>query len=328
MKKYLLLFMVMVSVKAISQDSLMNNLVKDMNTPGPSKNKPVKIFNSERNILTNTTETVGKGKMDFRVTHYFDDMAGANGGFKNFFGMDNSTDIRIGFHFGITDRLDISIARAKGGSPRTELRMTQLYEISMKYQLLRQLENDPSHPIALSFFFSNIISGMDTAKTPTYNFQDLGDRMSQTFQLIIAKKIGKVSLQLNPTFLTQGYLQPNDLQKSMFALGGAVRVPVTKGFNVIVDYFHPFRTEESENSFNNASNFNPPIKFFDPLGIGFEFITPGHVFHLNFHNSTEIQENRFIPYTVKSWGEGEFRWGFNISRKFVLWREKPTPTVY
>lgn len=311
----------MLSVPVFAQDTLINKTEQEV----PQKKK-VKIFDTERAIISNTTEAVGKGKMKFEVSHYFDDIAGSNGGLKNFFGLDNSSDVRIGFNVGITDRLDIGIARAKSGHPRPQLRMEKNYEITLKYQLMRQYANDPSHPLSVSFFFSNIISAMDTAKTLFYDFEDLGDRMSQVYQLIIAKKIGNVSLQLVPTVITQGYLTQNDLQKTMFALGGTIRVPIVPNFNVIVDYIHPFRTDESEESFKN--NFNPPIEFFDPLGIGFEIITAGHVFHLNFLNSTQIQEARFIPYTVSSWGEGEFRWAFTISRTFVLWRPKEKPTTY
>jgi hypothetical protein len=296
--------------------------MKDVNETSDSKKEPVKIFDTERVIVSNTTEPVGRGKLQFLVTHYFDDIGGSNGGLKNFFGLDNSTDVRIGFNIGLTDRLDVGVARAKSGHPRPQLRMEKIYEIALKYQLMRQLENDPAHPLAISLFFSNLISSMDTAKTAFYDFKDGGDRMSQVFQLILAKKIGGVSLQLSPTLISQGYLITNDLQRTMFALGGTARIPVTRNFNVIIDYFHPFRSQASEDAFKSTQNFNPAIKFYDPLGIGFEIITPGHVFHMNFTNITQIQEARFIPYNVKNWGKGEFRWGFNISRKFVLWRIK------
>ncbi len=285
--------------------------------------KVVEIFSSERAILANTTEPIGKGKMKFVVTHYFDDIGGSNGGLKNFFGLDNSQDVKIGFNIGLTDRLDATIARSKSGHPRPQLRMEKIYELALKYQLMRQLENDPSHPVAVSFFFSNIISTMDTSKASTiYKFKGLGDRMSQVFQLIIARKWGKVSLQLSPTFISQGMLAPHDLQKSMFALGALIRFPVSNRVNIIVDYFHPFRNDESKAAFASTANFNPPIKFYDPLGIGVEILTSGHVFSLNFTNASQIQEARFIPYNVKRWSHGEFRWGFTVSRKFTLWRDK------
>jgi hypothetical protein len=316
MKKIVfILFIALISLISIAQDTTIINA-------DTLPKKPVKIFNTERVILNNTTEPVGKGKMQFLVTHYFDDIAGNTGGLKNFFGLDNSTDVRIGFNVGLSDRLDVSIARAKSGHPRPELRMEKIYELGFKYQLMRQMENDPSHPLAVSFFFSNIISAMDTAKTAFFDFKDFGDRMSQVYQLIIARKMGRVSVQLLPTLVRQGYLIPNDLQRTMFALGGTLRFPLFKDCNFIVDYVYPFRSEESENAFKSTMNFSTPIKFYNPLGIGFEIITTGHVFHLNFTNATQIQEARFIPYNVKSWGKGQYRWGFTIARTFVLWRDK------
>jgi len=185
---------------------------------------------------------------------------------------------------------------------------------------MRQLENDPSHPLAVSLFFSNSISTLDTAKTPFIKFKDFGDRMSQVFQLIIARKWGKVSLQLSPTFISQGYLIPNDLQRSMFALGALIRFPAGNRVNIIVDYFHPFRNEESKVAFANPASFDPPFKFYDPLGIGVEILTAGHVFSLNFTNASQVQEARFIPYNIKRWSHGEFRWGFTVSRRFTLWK--------
>ncbi len=324
MKRVFIFACLFFSLPVLAQDSLFSSMEKNTT----EEKRPVKIFNSERAIVSNTTEPVGRGKMQFVVVHYFDDLAGSNGGLKNFFGLDNSMDVKIGFNIGLTDRLDLTIARAKSGHPRPQLRMEKIYEVALKYQLMRQLENDPSHPLAMSFFFSNTISAMDTAKTNFYDFKDFGDRMSQVYQLIIAKKIGKVSLQMSPTLIRQGYLINNDLQRTMFALGGTVRFPLSKSFNMIVDYIHPFRSQESEEAFKSTSNFNPGIKFYDPLGIGFEILTSGHVFHLNFTNATQVQEARSIPYNVKSWGEGEFRWGFSIARSFVLWRPKEKATSY
>jgi hypothetical protein len=141
--------------------------------------------------------------------------------------------------------------------------------------------------------------------------------MSNVLQLILAKKMGKISFQLNPTFVTRGYAISYD-QKNFFALGGAVKLPLGGRVNLLLDYFHPFRNETSKNAFKTNDN----IKFHDPLGVGFEILTSGHIFRLNFTNATELLENRFIPRTITSWGKGQFRWGFTISRKFRLWTAK------
>lgn len=274
--------------------------------------KPTEIFSSGRAINARTPLLVGKGKMDFNVTHNFGDLAGSNGGIKRFFGLDNSADIRIGFTVGLTDQLEAGIARSKGAGPQQ-----QLYEIGAKYLLMEQRDNDPSHPLSLALYGNIVIAASPQNPFPDQDnsYDGLGERMSNVLQLILARKFGKLSLQLNPTFLTRGYAISYD-QRSLFALGGAVRLPLGGRVNLLLDYFHPFRNTTSKNAFRANDN----IRFYDPFGVGFEILTSGHVFRLNFTNATEILDNRFLPRTITSWGKGQFRWGFTIARKFTLWR--------
>src|SRR3546814_16484886 len=84
-----------------------------------------------------TTLFRSKRELDFKVDHRFGDIAGTNGGAKNFFGLDNSTDIKIGFEYGITDNLNVGVARAKGAT-----QVAQLYEVNVKYRMLRQTVED------------------------------------------------------------------------------------------------------------------------------------------------------------------------------------------
>lgn len=301
MKRILLIAGLTISLHSSSQES------KDK--------KPVQIFSSEKTINATTPETVGKGKMAFKVSHNFGDIGGKAGGIKNFFGLDNSTDVRIAFQVGLGEKLDAIVARTKGAGLQQ-----RAIELGLKYKLLEQMENDPSHPVSVALYANTAIATNDANSFPNQDnsYKDFSDRVSNILQLIIARKMGKVSLQLNPTFLTRGYAISYD-QKSMFALGGAIRVPLVENrLNLLVDYFHPFRKEAVEDSFKVNDN----IEFSDPLGVGFEFITSGHTFRLNFTNNTEILENRFIPRTITSWGKGQFRWAFTMSRSFTLWRDK------
>src|SRR6185503_10255051 len=173
MKRIFWLGACLLPLQLLAQDTTMSNLTKEMDATDSEKKMPAKIFISDKVINANTTEPVGRGKMDFKVTHNFDDIVanavygppGAHGGIKNFYGLDNTTDVRIGFAIGLTDRLDLILARAKGSSYLDVTKVTNLFELGFKYQLLRQLEDDPHHPLALSFFFSNVISTMDTGRS-------------------------------------------------------------------------------------------------------------------------------------------------------------------
>jgi hypothetical protein len=276
---------------------------------------PIKIFSSEKAINAATTETVGKGKMAFKVSHNFGDIAGDAGGIKQFFGLDNSTDIRIAFQTGVGKNFDVTIARAKGAGLQQ-----QLWEFGAKYKIMNQVEGDAKHPLAIALNANLVIASNKANAFPNQDnsYDGFGDRVSNMLQLIIAKQMGKVSVQLNPTLISRGYAISYD-QKSFFALGGAVKFPlVANRLNLLLDYFHPFRKQAVKDSFKVNDN----IKFYDPLGVGFEVLTAGHVFRLNFTNATELLENRFLPRTISTWGKGQFRWGFTISRTFNVFRPK------
>jgi hypothetical protein len=339
MKRFFWIIIFLLPLSLLAQDTTANDLLKDMDKSPDTKKPAVEIFNTQRAINANTTEMVGKGKMDFRVTHYFDDIDGKGASMlQRFLGLDNARDIRIGFHIGLTDNLDVSIARVKGAGAVTNNAsgsVLRFIEFSAKYRFMEQRQNDPSHPFAIALFASNAISTVKRSVAPNTNFENsfvnFSDRMSQAVQLIIARKFGKLSISLNPTYVHTNFVVQQD-EKNMFAIGGAVRIPITKKFNFLVDYFHPFRSKSSKDFFNTVDNtYNPPtdvtinstpFRFYDPLGIGVEFITAGHVFSLNFTNSVEILENRFIRFTTKSWTKGQYRWCFTIARKFSLWRSK------
>ncbi len=308
MKRIFLYFALLMSSGILAQDS--TNSIKE-----PAY--PVRIFNGQRAINANTTEMVGKGKMEFFVTHFFDDFDGPGGIATRFLGLDNARDVRIAFHIGLSDKLDFNIARIKGAA-----QIIRLYEFALKYQLTEQRESGSGHKWAIALFANTAICS-SPAKPGTVDvpreddFSGFSDRLYKSVQLIIARRMGKVSLQFNPTLSSTGHVIPHD-QKTIFAMGGVLRFPVFKKFNLILDYFHPFRSQASKDYFGDTATSHSKLffKFYDPLGIGFEIVTEGHVFHLNFTNNTEILESRFIHRTISKWGKGQFRWGFTISRQF------------
>ena len=279
-------------------------------TPQQPEGTATKIFYSQKVINTKSVEVLRKGILEFNVSHNFGDIGGDNGGIRRFYGLDNSTDVRIGFQLGLSDKFNLVAARTKG------LFVTQQWELGVKWQLLTQMDNDPSHPLSLTIYANDVVSTQRRTVNQETAFADFGDRHSQIIQLLLAKKMGKVSLQLNPLYLHTNHVVAID-QKSMFALGGAIRLPLSKKIIFLADYFHPFRTSTTQNNFESQG-----IKFYDPFGVGLEIVTEGHVFHLNFTNATEILENRFIRKTLTNWGDGEFRWAFTISRNFILFRDK------
>lgn len=273
-------------------------------------------FKSTRIVNGQSTETLKKHELDFRVAHRFGDAGGEFGGSKTFFGLDNSTDIRIAFEYGITDDLMIGVGRSKGSGNLTSF--AQLWEGLAKYKILHQT-TDNKVPFSLALFGNAVISGMKSSDevSDANHFEDFSDRVSYVAQAIIARKFGDiVSLTLSPTYVHRNRVAFMDMN-NMFALGGAARIKFSRRVGLIVEYYYPFRSQESKDYFENLGK-----KLYNPLGVGLEIETGGHVFHVNFTNSTAILENQFIPETSSSWLQGQFRWGFNISRRFTLFGKK------
>ena len=314
MRIIVLLFLFFLAKDIVAQDSLSSILDNEVNKQMAGKKQPVyATFQGTQLVNSRTIETLGKHDLDFRVSHRFGDVGGDFGGEKSFFGLENSTDVKISFDYGITNRLTAGISRSKGATS-----VRQLYEGSLKYKLLRQTD-DNSMPVTVTAFSNAVISSMSSnakANTPDH-FNSLSDRLSFTNQLLIARKFSdRFSLMLMPTHVHTNYVINND-QNNIFAMGIGGRLKLTNRMALIADYFKVFRNSISTNSFKTNG-----LDFYNPLGAGIEFETGGHVFDFTFTNSTAILENQFIPYTTTSWKQWRFRWGFNLSRIFSLKKHK------
>jgi len=295
------------------EDLLADSLVEPANEPVKETFKTDYIVNGQSN------ETMRAHRLALVIVHRFDDLAGSSGGIKTFFGLDNSTDIKIGFTYGISNRLMIGLARAKGApqSPGKEVysnSLEALWEGTIKYKLLQQTKTN-SAPVGITLFANAVLTSHssfeDTASD--LHFGSFSDRWSFTAQAIISRKFSKrFSLALTPAYLRRNFVAFND-QNDLLALGIGARYAVTPHLAILVDYFHPFRKTSSKDYFKQHD-----LRFYDPLGVGLEIYTGGHIFHLTFTNSTAIIDNQFIPYTSRSWSKGEFRWGFSISRMFAI----------
>ncbi|MEZ4887427.1 MAG: DUF5777 family beta-barrel protein [Chitinophagales bacterium] len=268
-------------------------------------------FLGTRLIHTHTNETVEKGKLDILITHRFGDMAGELGGFNNFFGFDNLADVRIAFEYGVSQRLTLGVGRSKGFSGPLKL-----VDGLAKYRLLQQTV-DNKMPFSVTLYGNAVVSHAKATEDPSLatSFQKFAHRMSFDAQMIIARKFSdRFSLQVMPNFLHRNFVAAGD-ENNNFSIGIAGRVALSKHIGLIFDYYQFFSAYRD--NINNQEG-ESLVKYYNPLGIGLEIKTGGHVFLLNFSNSPGIIENQYLPYTNKNWGDGEFRLGFNISRPIQL----------
>lgn len=315
MRNILLLIVLLTGTTAWAQQE-MDKMMDDIS---PKNEKPAvsATFKSPQIINGQSSEIVHHHDLLFVVMHRFGDIAGDFGGVHTFYGLDNSSDILIGFDYGLSDRWSLGVGRVKGSPNGTNTSQKQLFYLKTKYRLTRQTEQ--GMPFSVTLFGNAVASGMEKEKLATSDadFQKFSDRMSFVAQAIFARKFSdNLSLALLPTYVRRNYVTFMDMN-DLFSLGIGGRMKLTHRMSVIADYFLSLRSQQSRDYFLQQKGFH----FYNPLGLGLEMETGGHVFNFIFTNSTAILENQFIPSTSSSWTKGGFRWGFSISRTFTLKKE-------
>lgn len=313
MKKIFLLSALSLSNFLFSQDDLLS-IVNEGNT-----NKHEKVFATFKTYKlgnAQTIETVKKKHLDFRISHRFGNVYNSalepnalNEAAHSYFGFDNASDIRWSFDYGITDNLTIGIGRS---------RFRETYDGSIKWRPLTQTE-DFHIPFSVAVFADMGYTSMKTSQLYSgidKNFQTNElHRINYFTQVIIASKLTNwLSLELLPSFLHRNYIKQavNANNKAedtndLFSLGFGARIKVTKRMCLIGDYFYNFSPYYQ----NNTAVYNP-------LALGFELETGGHVFSLFFTNAPALIENSFMVNTTDTWTKGQIKFGFCISRTFAL----------
>lgn len=266
--------------------------------------KVYQTFKDTRVINAHSTETLKAGLLDFRIGHRFGDFGGDGGGWETFFGLENASDVMIGFEYGITNNVMIGVNRAKGSGP--------LKQNVNGIAKIRFAEQDLDNTIPFSLAILGIASASTMPRSNTegvINFFDkAAHRLSYHAELIMSRKFSNYfSFQMSGAW-TYRNIVPNNDKNDLVSIGFASRIQMSKSIGIILDgriIFSDIRTTDAG--------------YYFPLGIGLEWETGGgHVFQINFTNATGIEQTDYIPYTTSNWMDGEFRLGFTIARQFRI----------
>ncbi len=283
MKKITLVIVLFFTFISYSQDDLLNELNSDVKIDSSvtSAFKGLKIVNLE------STKLAAKKDFYFVIAHRF---GSVKGGSKELFGLDQST-IRFSFIFGVSDWLNLGISRSS---------FNKTYDFTAKYKLLQQKENGLPFTV-VGFNSLAINSAIDSDNFTSFEFKH---RLTYLAELLISRKINdKISLQITPIIFHENYVQNTSQDNTQYALGGGGRYKISKFVTFNIDYaYHLNRVNNSP--FNN------------PLSIGFDIETGGHVFQVHFTNSQPMYDAGFLTNTSGDWSKGDFFFGFNLSRVF------------
>lgn len=264
-----------------------NDLLKELNDQIIIDSTTSSAFKGLKIVNLESTKLVARKDFYFVIAHRF---GSVKGGFKELFGLDQSN-IRFSFIFGITDEFNIGVSRSS---------FNKVYDISTKYKLLKQQEN--GFPLTVVGFNSVAINtAVDSDNFSNFEFKH---RLTYLAELLVSRKINdKLSLQVAPIVFHENYVQNNKQENTQFAFGGGGRYKLSRFVTFNIDYAYHFNRDHNT-LFNN------------PLSIGFDIETGGHVFQLLFTNSESLNDSGILTNTTGDWGNGDFFFGFNLSRVF------------
>ncbi|TKC65301.1 hypothetical protein FBD94_01745 [Pedobacter hiemivivus] len=287
----------LMNAQAQKADSLLKTL--DSNNGSPEVEA---VFKSTRVVLSQSTETQKKHDLDLRIRHHFGDIGGRFGSSHTLYGLDVASDLFIGFDYGITDDFTVGIGRSK---------QDELFNFSGKYKLLKQ-KSDGGMPVNLTLFAQ--MGWIARSPFSESEFSSYANRFSYFIQPIFSRKFSsRLSLEVLPALLMRKNTTESRDPENLFSIGFAGRMKLSKRLSFVADY-------TLVNGLSRPTDLSQA--YFNPLGVGLEIETGGHIFSLNFMNSEYILENNFIPGTKKSWQDGGVRFGFTISRNFTLFKSK------
>jgi len=261
------------------------DLLKDIDTVSSEKVRVESAFKALKIVNIESTKLASKGDFYFVVAHRFGSL---KDGFEGAYGLDNAV-TQLKFLYGISEWFTLSAARSE-----------LAYDFSGKFLLHSQETN--GFPVAIATFTSLAIN--NTLKESLYPKMKFEDRFVYVAQVLVSRKVNtNLSLELAPTFFHENFVIDDNQENSQFAIGMGGRYKFAKRWSVNVDYAAHLNR-------SSTSNFK------DPLSIGVDLDTGGHVFQMHFTSSQGIHEAGFLGNSTGDWTKGDIFFGFNLLRVF------------
>lgn len=280
MTKTLLFLSMLSSAFAFGQE----DLLKDIDTITTNTENSQPAFKALQIVTGQSTKLTAKNEWYIVVAHRFGDI---NKGFKTFFGLDDAS-TKLGMIYGVTDGISLSLSR------ETNLKT---FEGGVKYRLVKQNDNFPVDIVGYNVLALNTELSKDN-----FPHLEFGDRLSYLTQALISRRFSdKFSLQLTPSYVHKNLYEPAIEDKNQFLTGVGGRYKISKRVSVNAEYF---------------INFDHHSFYKNPLSLGVDIETGGHVFQLLFTNSQLNSDIGYLTNATGDWGKGHFFFGFNLYRVF------------
>jgi hypothetical protein len=238
-------------------------------------------FQGTRFVNEQSVNLADHGELRLYIQHRFGEI---DGGLYELFGLDQAT-MRLGFEYGLAKNLNVGFGRST---------YFKTYDLYAKGRIAGQTE---TFPLSIALVAAGSVP---TLRNDENNFPS---KFSGNIQFLLAKTMGPVGVQIAPGYLKTGYLLFENKNISMFTSGLAGSVRISSKISANLEYLIPFTNELS------GSN---------PLSLGVDIDTGGHLFQLIFSNSQQMFTQGVYTATQGNWSEGNLFFGFNLIREFRI----------
>jgi len=238
-------------------------------------------------VSMQSTKMTAKGEFYFVISHRFGDLTN---GLDNFFGLDNAY-TKLGGIYGITNWLSVGLSRHT---------YNKVYELTGKYKLADQKVHGFPFTI-VGYHTMDVNTKLSTDEYP--NLKGV-NRLAYSTQLPISRKFSdSFSLELNPIYVHKNLYDPLTENKDQFLIASGARYKLSRRLSVNMEY---------------AARLNAPENdvYHNPLSVGLDIETGGHVFQLLFSNSQAINDVAYFTNGTGQWNDKGIYFGFNMYRVF------------
>lgn len=288
--KHFIHFIIIVSALISPTKGFSQDLMNVFGEEEPKTEYTRATFKTTRLVSGHSIENPANGVLLFMISHHFGML---NQGAYDFFGLDQAT-IRLGLEYGVNDFLSVGVGRST---------YQKTFDCFLKAKILRQSKGVRKMPFSVTAFVGMDLFSLKWQDTARSNY--FSSRFSYVYQLLIARKFNEnLSLQIAPVFIHKNLVVETGTNDNV-AIGMGGRYKLTKRTSLNVEYFYNLPGYVADNTI-------------DPLSIGFDIETGGHVFQLHFTNAQPMFDRALITETQGKWGHGDVFFGFNISRVFTI----------
>lgn len=274
------------TANVFAQDDLLNQLDS---VSSNEKQIEIAAFKGLQIANMQSTKLPAKGEWYMLVSHRFGDLSE---GFNNFFGLDNAL-TKFGGIYGVTNWLSFGATRHT---------YNKIYEITAKYKMANQEVN--GFPVTIvGYNTMDINSALEEEVYPNIRFSD---RLAFTTQLLVSRKVNeKLSVELGLINVYKNLYDDALEQQNVFSAAGGLRYKIAKRMSVNLEYAARVITEEKDID-----------QYHNPLTVGLDIETGGHVFQLVFSNSQPMNDVAVFSTASGDWAKGKIYFGFNMYRSF------------